>query len=179
MEQTYALLAEYNAYANGLLLGVLDKAPPELLTKDAGSWYRSILGLLNHIMRSELGWLARFKATPGGFTTLASPAAAFDPATAPQQLYDNFADLAKRRRELDALFVAFAAELTEEVLDKEVRYVNSKGDLDVFVLRDILLHVFNHQTHHRGQVSQILDAAKVEHDFSNISTVLRLRRAKK
>jgi uncharacterized damage-inducible protein DinB len=179
MKETIALLAEYNAHANRLLFGVLAKAPADLITRDSGSWYGSILGLLNHIMRSELGWLARFKATPGGFKTLEGPAAAFDPATAPRQLYGHLADLARRREELDALLIAFAAELSDDAAGKEVRYVNTRGEVDAFVLGEILLHLFNHQTHHRGQISQILDAAKIEHDFSNISTVLRLRRAKK
>ncbi len=179
MKEIYALLAEYNAHANMLLFGVLEKAPSELITREAGSWYGSILGLLNHIMRSELGWLARFRASPSGFKSLASPAAAFDPATAPKQLYDRFADLAKRRKQLDEVLIAFAAELSEDVLAKEVRFVNSRGEQESYVLGEILVHVFNHETHHRGQISQILDAAKIEHDFSNISTVLRARRARR
>ncbi len=179
MKQIYALLAEYNAHANGLLLDVLQRAPEGLVTKEAGSYFGSILGVLNHILRSDLGWLSRLHASQPTLHSLAGVAATFDPATAPRQLYDNLAGFAKRRREVDAVFAALAADLTDQVLRGEVRFVSSKGEQESFVIGEILLHIFNHQTHHRGQVSQMLDAAGVQHDFSNISTVLRARRARR
>jgi len=178
MKEIYVLLAEYNAHVNGLLFGVLEKAPAGLVTKEAGSYYGSILGLLNHILRSDLSWLNRFRASPHGFRSLTTAAIEFDPATAPKQLHDTLADLWKRRGQVDEVFGALAAELTDEVLRRDVRFTNPRGEQDSFVIGEILLHVFNHQTHHRGQVSQILDAAGVQHDFSNVSTVLRARSAK-
>lgn len=179
MREIYSLLAEYNGNANGILLGVLEKSPPELITKDAGSWFGSILGVLNHILRSDLGYLARIRASQPGFKALAAPAAAYDPATAPKQLYDNFADLAKRRRQVDDVFDAFAAELTDEGLKREIRTTNPKGESETFAIWEVLTQLFNHQTHHRGQISQILDAAKIEHDFSSVTAVVRARRARR
>lgn len=177
MKQMYALLAEYNAHANGLLIDVLEKAPAGLVTRDAGSFFGSILGLLNHILRADLGWLKRLHTSEPGLRSLAGVAATFDPATAPKQLYDNLEALARRRREVDGVFTALPADLSDRVLAADVRFVNSKGEQEIFVIGEILLHIFNHQTHHRGQVSQILDAAGIQHDFSNIATVLRARRA--
>ena len=179
MKEIYSLLAEYNGHANGILLGVLEKAPPELLTREAGSWFGSILGVLNHILRSDLGYLARIRASRPEFKSLAAPAAAYDPATAPKQLYDNFADLAKRRRQVDEVFGAFTAELTDDTLRSEMRTTNPKGEAESFAIWEVLTQLFNHQTHHRGQISQILDAAKIEHDFSSVTTVVRARRARR
>ncbi len=179
MKEIYSLLAEYNANANGILLGVLEKAPAELVTREAGSWFGSILGVLNHILRADLGYLARVRAGRPELKSLTAPAAAYDPATAPKQLYDNFADLAKRRRQVDQVFNALAAELTDEALKREVRMTNPKGEAESFALWEVLTQLFNHQTHHRGQISQILDAARVEHDFSSVTTVVRARRARR
>ncbi len=179
MKEIYSLLAEYNANANGILLGVLEKAPAELITKDAGSWFGSILGILNHILRSDLAYLARIRASRPELKSLAAPAAAYDPATAPKQLYDNFADLAKRRRQVDEVFKLFAAELTDAALAREVRATSPKGEAESFAVWEVLTQLFNHATHHRGQISQILDAAKIEHDFSSVTTVVRARRARK
>lgn len=179
MKEIYSLLAEYNANANGILLGVLEKAPPELLTRDAGSWFGSILGVLNHVLRSDLGYLARIRASRPEIKSLAAPAANYDPQTAPKQLYDNFAGLAKRRRQVDEVFTLFAAELTDEALRREVRTTNPKGETESFALWEVLTQLFNHQTHHRGQISQILDAAKIEHDFSSVTAVVRARRARR
>ncbi len=178
MKEIYVLLAEYNASVNEVLYGVLEKAPAGLVTKEAGSYYGSILGLLNHILRSDLDWLNRFRASPHGFRSLATSAIDVDPATAPKPLYDNLADLSRRRKQVDEVFSAFAAELTDDVLRREVRYMR-RGEQESFVIGEVLLHVFNHETHHRGQVSQILDAAGVQHDFSNITTILRARKAKR
>jgi uncharacterized damage-inducible protein DinB len=179
VKELYVMLAEYNTHANNVLFGVLEKAPPELLTRDARSYFGSILGILNHVLRSDLGYMNRFRASPYGFVSLSAPAAQFDPATAPKQLYDSFAGLRERRQQVDSVFGAFAAELTEDVLTRELRYANPRGEQESFVIAEVLLHLFNHETHHRGQVSQILDAAGIEHDFSNITTVLRARRAKR
>jgi uncharacterized damage-inducible protein DinB len=179
MKEIYGLLAEYNGNANRILLDVLEKAPPELITKEAGSWYGSILGLLNHILRSDLGYLARIRTSRPELKSLSAPAAAYDPATAPKQLYGNFADLARRRRQVDEVFHALGAELTDDILVGEVRSTNPKGESESFALWEVLSQLFNHQTHHRGQVSQILDAAKIEHDFSSVTTVVRARRARR
>ncbi len=179
MNEIYSLLAEYNANANRILLDVLEKAPAGLVTREAGSWFGSIFGVLNHILRADLGYLARLRASRPEFKSLAAPAAAYDPATAPKQLYDNFADLAKRRRQVDEVFNAFAAELTDDLLVREVRSTNPKGEAESFALWEVLTQLFNHQTHHRGQVSQILDAAKIEHDFSSVTTVVRARKARR
>ncbi|MCU0693142.1 MAG: DinB family protein [Polyangiaceae bacterium] len=179
MQEIFSLLAEYNASANGILLGLLEKAPPELVTKDAGSWFGSILGVLNHILRSDLTYLARVRTSRPEFTSLAAPAAAHDPATAPKQLYANLADLAKRRRQVDQVLTAFAAELTDDALKREIRYTNPKGEAECFAVWEVLTQLFNHQAHHRGQVSQILDAAKIEHDFSGVTPVVRARRARR
>ncbi len=179
MKDIYVLLAEYNAYVNGVLYGLLEKVPPDLVTRDAGSYYGSILGLLNHVLRSDLGRLSRFRTGLQGFRSLATAAIDFDPAAAPKQLYDNLPDLWKRRKQVDDVFKAFAAELTDDALRREVTSTNQKGEQESFAVWEILLHLFNHQTHHRGQVSQILDAAGVQHDFSNIMTVLRMRKATK
>jgi uncharacterized damage-inducible protein DinB len=179
MKEIYSLLAEYNANANGMLLGILEKAPAGLVTGEAGSYFGSILAILNHILRSDLGYLARIRASRPELGSLAASAAAYDPATAPRQLYDNLTDLAKRRRQVDEVFNAFAAELTDDALKREVRTTNSKGEPESFAVWEILTQLFNHQTHHRGQISQILDAAKIEHDFSSVTTVVRARRARR
>jgi uncharacterized damage-inducible protein DinB len=179
LKEIYVLLAEYNAYVNGVLYGLLEQVPPDLVSRDSRSHYGSILGLLNHILRSDLGRLSRFRASLQGFRSLATAAIDFDPATAPKQLYANLADLGKRRQQVDDVFKAFAAELTDQTLRHEVTSTNAKGEQESFAVWEILLHLFNHQTHHRGQVSQILDAAGVQHDFSNVMTVLRMRKAAK
>ncbi len=179
MKEIYVLLAEYNAYVNGVLYELLEKVPPELVTRDSGSYYKSILGLLNHILSSDLNWLNRFRASPQGFRSLNAPGVDLDSAPLQKQPYTKLADWWKRRKQVDELYKSFAAELTDKVLPSELRYTDMRGQQQAFVISEVLLHAFNHQTHHRGQISQILDAAGVQHDYSNILTVLRMRQGKR
>jgi uncharacterized damage-inducible protein DinB len=177
MKEIYGLLADYNAQVNRQMLDILDKAPAGLLTRDAGSYFGSILGVLEHVLRADLSFVNRLRPAHG-FKALESAAAAYDPATAPKQLYDNYAALAARRKQVDEVILALVEELTEDILLRDVPVPVSAGESEPFAVWQILLQTFNHQAHHRGEIAQILDAAGVENDFSRITPVIRARRAK-
>ena len=60
MKELFQLLSKYNAQTNAEMMGVLEKLPAEQVTKDVGSFYGSILGLLNHILVSDVFGIKRF-----------------------------------------------------------------------------------------------------------------------
>jgi uncharacterized damage-inducible protein DinB len=62
------------------------------------------------------------------------------------------------------LIIKFISELDIKYLDKKIFYKDNKTR----TVWEILIHTFNHQTHHRGQISEILDENKIENDFSNM-----------
>jgi len=76
-------------------------------------------------------------------------------------LYHDLAGLRTRREAVDAVLQAFAAELTDP-----------RGQKRRFVLGEVLLHLFNRQTHHRGAIALALDQASIENDFSNLLALL-------
>ena len=57
MKEIYQLLVEYNAAANQSMMAVLDGLTPEQMSQDLGSFYKSIIGMLNHMLRSDIGYL--------------------------------------------------------------------------------------------------------------------------
>jgi uncharacterized damage-inducible protein DinB len=81
----------------------------------------------------------------------------------------QFADIdsfTKARSKVDYLFLSLAEELSDDLLSTTIERTNRKGEKQRLVFWKALLHVFNHHTHHRGQISQILDQRGIENDYS-------------
>jgi uncharacterized damage-inducible protein DinB len=174
MRRLFTLLARYNAHANSQMFELLRKAPPELISRSSGSYYGSIMGLLNHTLISDLGWLNAYRHSDLRFPSLDTPVLDFERPADGAPLYDDLEELWRRREQVDAVLSAFAGELTDELLAGTIT-MDRRGQKHTFVLAEVLLHLFNHQTHHRGAVSQILDREGIENDFSNIVRLLTPR----
>ena len=84
-----------------------------------------------------------------------------DPTSLDQILHDNLPDLSRQRSWLDAQIIHWIGELSEEDLARILSYRNTKGVSFNRGLSYLLLHFFNHQTHHRGQVSTLLAQAGI------------------
>ena len=173
MKELLTLLAEYNQTANRQLYDLLGNADPDLISKKTGSYFHTILGLLNHVLTSDLRWLAGFRDSNLEVPALDSPTLDFiDPGWG-NNLYDKFADLDEHRKKTDSLFVDFVAATPEALFAGPIEITRPDRSKTVtFPFGKIVLHVFNHQTHHRGAVSHILDQSGVENDFSNVMQLL-------
>jgi uncharacterized damage-inducible protein DinB len=86
----------------------------------------------------------------------------------PKNPYFTLTSFKNDRVHLDQLLIQFSNELTASDLDKQLEYIGRDNKNHERSITKVLIHMFNHQTHHRGQVSQILDSKKIENDFSNM-----------
>ena len=77
-------------------------------------------------------------------------------------LFDDFRKLDAHRKWLDTVIKEWVAELSNDDLEHRLRYSNMKGVVSVRKLSSMLLHLFNHQTHHRGQATTLLSQAGVD-----------------
>jgi uncharacterized damage-inducible protein DinB len=172
MMDAIRLYAKYNEHADSLLFDLLDRHDETMIVRPEGAYFVSILGLLNHILLANLNWMARFRdgGIPAG--VLSDPRLQFDHPGWTNNLYDRYGPTRARQRQLDDLMIAFAAEMDEPMSRQEFPFTTSHGEHHCLRVGEVLLHVFNHATHHRGQISQILDVQGVEHDFSNLIAVL-------
>ena len=170
MTNAISLFARYNDHVDRLMFRVLDDADPELLSRPAGAYFGTIVGIVNHILTSDLGWLVRFRDGGVASQALMDPALEFEHPGFGKILHAGYDSLKAHQREVDLVILDFVAELT--LPDQVFSYVNTKGEEHRFRVGDVLLHVLNHATHHRGQISQILDEAGVEHDYSNVWPLL-------
>jgi uncharacterized damage-inducible protein DinB len=151
----HKMMADYNQWMNSRLLALLSDVPDEDLMRNRGAFFGSILGTLNHIYVADILWLRRLKnhAT----ATAIAGIDAFDmPANLNDVLYARMADFKGPRARLDALIITYIDSLTEADLDTPLSYKRVNGDAHTKMLGPVLSHVFNHQTHHRGQATTLI-----------------------
>lgn len=135
--------------------------PQDVLRADRGAFFGSILGTLNHIVAGDTIWLRRFMAHPASFPALNAMAGMPAPTGLAYTYSDDLDALRAHRVRLDAVITAFAAEVSDSDLAQALLYTNSRGDNRKH-FGSLLLHFFNHQTHHRGQASTLLSQAGVD-----------------
>ena len=155
-------MAAYNAWMNDKLYQAAATLPDEALDAERGAFFGSILGTLNHLAVADLIWLGRFAAHPADFQALHALAELPKPTRLDEPLAANIRELAALRQRLDACVEALAREIREEQLDRPLSYRNMKGVPAHKNFFALLMHLFNHQTHHRGQASTLLAQAGVD-----------------
>ena len=136
-------LYEYNRWANARTLDAASRLRSDEFTKDLGSSYPSLRDMLAHVLSAEWIWLRRWQGT--------SPKALLDPAEFP-----SISQLRARWAEVERELAEFVAGVTEESLETTISYVNTKGERWTYPLWQMLQHVVNHSTYHRGQVTTML-----------------------
>lgn len=145
MKAHFRELAAYNAWANTRLYGAATALPEGDWMRDLGAAFGGVGQTLNHIMVADLIWLSRFRGP-------ASPPFALD-----HVLHDDPEELWAARRVLDRDVEAFVEGLSEAAIAAEFTYRTVTDRREVTQpLGPALAHLFNHQTHHRGQAHAML-----------------------
>ena len=158
----FELMARYNRWMNQKIFAAVAKIPPERLFHDRGAFFGSIGGTLNHILVGDIIWIKRFLNHPTRFQALL-PISSFDtPTSLDQRLYQDLDSLVHARRNVDQILVDFCDELTCADLDHNLSYSNISGERFTRPFDLLLLHLFNHQTHHRGQTTTLLSQLKID-----------------
>lgn len=169
---TCRLLARYNDWMNRKLILAAAALPDDELDRDRGAFFGSVLGTLNHLIVADTLWLKRLSAHPA----CAAPLAPLDDIAMPASLdarpCPTLDALRTRRETLDALFVALCGQLEPAALDTPLDYRNTRGEPFRRPLGELLLHVFNHQTHHRGQATTLLSQAGVDVGVTDLLALL-------
>jgi uncharacterized damage-inducible protein DinB len=173
--QIAALMAEYNGWMNERMYAAAAKLPGEALVADRGAFFGSILGTLNHIAAGDAIWLHRLAAHRSSAATLASLAEFPRPAALREPMAQDFAGLTACRQRLDAFILGWVAELTPEHMASDLRYTSTAGVVSTRNFGALLQHFFNHQTHHRGQVSTLLFQAGVDVGVTDLVALIPTR----
>lgn len=148
--------AKYNREFNDKLYKLVADLSDTERKKDLGAFFGSIHGTLNHILLADRIWLGRFANAFPVMTSLQSAQLVHQFTSLRDELYQDFSELSAQRVVTDDVITHFAAELTDAQLASTMRYTNSFGQLREHPTWVAVAHMFNHQTHHRGQLTTLL-----------------------
>lgn len=144
-------MARYNAWMNERLYDCCERLSDAERKRDRGAFFRSIHGTLNHLLLGDRLWLSRFLSREFHASSLAD------------ELYSDFAELRRERAKTDAEILEWAQALDEERLAAPLKFRSMVGNKDrSFPMWFAAQQFFNHQTHHRGQLTTLLMQAGVD-----------------
>ena len=161
-------LARYNRWMNVKLYAVAAQLTDEERKRDRGAFFKSVHGTLNHLLLADRVWMGRFTGVglhgdwlgPDGIRSL------------DQELYADFEELRRERAKTDGELESWVSSLSAEGLAAPLRYVR-KGKTYDDPLWWAVAHLYNHQTHHRGQVTTLLMQAGHDPGVTDLIAMLR------
>jgi uncharacterized damage-inducible protein DinB len=161
-------MARYNRWMNEKLYAVASELTDGERKEDRGAFFGSIQRTFNHLLVADRIWLGRFTGAkleegemgPGGIRSL------------DQELYTDFDELRRERTKTDAELETYVDTLTAEALAGSLRFLRRGTTVEV-PLWHVVAHVFNHQTHHRGQVTTLLSQAGRDPGVTDLFAMLR------
>jgi len=154
--QQFQLLAKYNRLFNQQLYQVVGELSDEDYRQDVGAFFKSVHGTLSHILLADRIWLGRFSRTDES-KALRDASLVFEVPSLAHQLYNTYQELRTARDATDEVIEAWTAEFTPSTLELTMRYHTFAGKDREHPLWFAATHFFNHQTHHRGQVTTLLN----------------------
>ena len=165
VNQVFQNLARQNERIDAEMCEVLSLVPDYKLEENAGSHFGSILGILNHIIICDINWLKRYRPLAPDSPVLNHPLLDPPGLSWEHNLHADFSGFRTNRTAIDSLIRKWFDEFSPESYGSTFDYVDSRGKTRHAVAGEAFEFFFLHQTHHRGEVSQILDGFGVENNF--------------
>ena len=151
------VLAQYNAWMNDKLYAACAALSDDERKRDRGAFFGSIHRTLNHILLADSIWMGRFEGKPFAFGGL------------DQELYASFDELRANRTEMEERIERWARGLTDAALAAKIEFTSAiTKRTHAPTLWTVVLHFFNHQTHHRGQLTTLLSQAGVDYGTTDL-----------
>jgi uncharacterized damage-inducible protein DinB len=144
----FRLFAGYNRWANRQLYDAVAKLSSEAYFQKRPAFFKSIHGGLNHLLVTDRIWLGRIEGKPTDYKL-------------DQILYDDLESLRAAREAEDERLVGAVNGIDDNRLAGRLVYTNMRGDPFETPMTLVLGHLFNHETHHRGQVHDLLSQTDV------------------
>jgi uncharacterized damage-inducible protein DinB len=141
--RTARRLTRYNAWANKEIFDAVAALPENEATKPRPSLFKNMVHTLNHNYVIDRIWQAHLQGRDHGYTARNTPD------------HPALAELWRLQQEVDAWYVAWSDQLTDAALDEQVPFTLIGGNRGVMTRGEILLHVVNHTSYHRGFVADL------------------------
>ena len=145
LTEQYRAMARYNAWMNDKVYAVCAELDDAERKQDRGAFFKSIHSTLDHILLADRYWMGRFTGTPYETTAIGT------------DLFDEFAALRDARTAMDRDILAWTECLDDTWLREPLTWTSTIDRMTRTLPRwACVSQVFNHQTHHRGQVTTLL-----------------------
>lgn len=115
MKSHFAMMADYNGWANGRLYGMASRLPDEQYRRDVGAYFKSLHGTLNHIMCADFIWMRRLTG------------AGEHPTNLDAIVFDDFPSLSAARQQQDQRIVAYVASLSDAQMEELLLMQRERG----------------------------------------------------
>ncbi|EFO33422.1 DinB family protein [Roseibium sp. TrichSKD4] len=147
----YQRLAGYNLWMTEKAYVAADKMSDAERKQDRGAFFKSVHSTLNHILFADRAWMRRFTGTPYEIKGMGV------------DLFEDYEELKAAHLGMCQDIIAFTDDLTSEWLVADLTWTSVAGNRTNTRPQWVLLtHLFNHQTHHRGQLSTLLNQAEID-----------------
>ena len=173
IKQNFERMAQYNRWMNRKVYASSATLDSAELHADKQAFFGSVFGTLNHILVADTLWLKRFAGHPSDIPAL-RPLREFDnPTSLSQLLHADLESLAEARRMMDEVIIHMCSQACEDDYAQSLHYVTTTGQTFVNEFGTVVQHFFNHQTHHRGQVTTLLSQSGVDVGATDLILMLR------
>jgi uncharacterized damage-inducible protein DinB len=156
------LQLEFMKWADDIMFAAISEVPPGQLDHDFGSSFKSLFGTLNHVYLAELVWLKRIQGNPGTkIADLEAPA--------------DLSALGQAWPELHRAWIDWSRSMSDENLRAPLIFRSMQGTEAQLPLWQIVLHVVNHGSYHRGQVATMLRQSGIKPPGTDLLAFYRTR----
>jgi uncharacterized damage-inducible protein DinB len=152
----FRMMAIYNQRMNQQLIGVCEQLSPEQLNQETHSFFSTVMCHWNHILFGDLIMLRRL--TDNGVVEVDTLILQKLPIakSVTDQFVNNLENLKSLRAVLDEVYVNITQAFTADCCTHIVKYTTTEGGVIERTVGEFFQHLFNHQTHHRGQLTCVL-----------------------
>lgn len=165
------MMACYNQRMNNQFLTACSKLTETQWRENTNSFFPSIMHYWNHLLFGDLIMLSRIAHS---LPHLLAPEqlAKFPKATAVDNIFTtSFEEIARLRKAVDEVIVAFTQNITDDDYLQTIRYTTTEGQAMSKALGSYVTHLFNHQTHHRGQLSCLLSQFNIDYGCTDLPVI--------
>jgi uncharacterized damage-inducible protein DinB len=159
--KTACMLARYNAWANRVIFDAVAALPAGEAEKPRPTLFRNMVHTLNHNYVIDRIFQAHLEGRPHGYTARNTPD------------HPPLDELRRLQREVDAWYVDWAAGMAEPQLDETVRFEYVGGGQGAMTRGQMLLHVVNHTSYHRGFVGDLFFQVPARPPVTDLTVYLR------
>lgn len=163
--RTARMLARYNAWANQLIFDAVAALPEGEATKERQSLFKNMVHTLNHNYVIDLIWQAHLEGREHGYSARNTP------------LHPPLADLWREQQVIDDWYIGWSDRLTDAVLDERVSFTLIGGNPGVMSRGEILMHIVNHTSYHRGFVADLFYQVPARPPTTDLPVYLRETRS--